>query len=367
MKFAVVVVLALCHVAFLKAQVGFQCGASCTLDGNWRTINNALYSDDDEIIWQQPDGQVEWREEYLEFKVDLDRYVNRPSGTSSSETSRLQQVARESCKEAIPDRIYNFRYEREIDGDRTDQNEADYDVNFYIYAGYKISERNWDKYCDLLMNTYLGDGGSGNLFSMTRASLFVPTSGEDKIKTLKGAWQRRAVGTMVQEGISSTTSCNVRFLARELTQACMMKNNKNRFPTEIFCADAQSNGLKSPYAVPGLDVSAVTNEHAYGGAHTYVRYGCQQDTWDSDTNDDNIFELNAGGDVDRTGNCKQMYFVNNYDGQSTFKFGVIPGAATGTTYLNTLVTVDSIVPYCEVKVNKLGWKNLAHVQNHRCQ
>lgn len=366
MKFAVVVVLALCHVAYLSAQEGFQCGSTCTLDGYWRTINNALYSDDDEIIWQQPDGQVEWREEYREFQVDLDNYVNRPTGTSTSETTRLQNLSRESCKEAIPDRIYNFRYEREIDSDREDT-EADYDVNFYIYAGYKISERNWDKFCDVLVNTFEGNGGSENLFSFTKSALFVPTSGEDSIGSLKGAWRRRAVGTMVQESISSPTSCNVKFLARELTQACMMKNNAKRFPTEIFCAQATSNALTSPYALPALGVSAVTNDHAYGGAHTYVRYGCQQDTWDSDTNDDNIFEINADDRVGNSKNCKRMYFVNNYDGQSTFKFGVIPGAGTGTTYLNTLVTVDTIVPFCEVKVNKLGWRNLADVSKHRCQ
>lgn len=317
MKFAVVLVVALCHVAVISA---YECGG-CSLDGKWRSVNRITNADDDDIMLQAFDGQVEWREESFQFQNDLERYRN----DLNNETAQVE--ARTSCKEAIPDRIYNFRFEREID-------DMDFEVQTYIYKGFKPAEKKWDNYCDDLVNDNQGN----------QALLYVSSKGSKTYDDLKGAWQRKAIGKIELTGGST---CNVRFRPRKLVQKCLMKNQGNRYPTEIFCNNNQK-GLNS-----------ITEEHAYGGAHTHARYGCQQYTWDSDTNDDNIAEGNK---------CGTMYFVNSYSGQNTFKLGVLPQSGTGSIALaNGVVSVDTPADLCERKVKSTGWNNMAKPSDHGCQ
>jgi len=314
----VVFVVALCHVAVISA---YECG-SCSLDGKWRTVRSTRENaDDDDIVDQMFDGQVEWREEYFQFQTDLGIY----QGDLNNQTA--QDKARESCKEAIPDRIYNFRFERVI-------NNMNFEVNTYIYRGFKPAESKWDRYCRVLVDENLGD----------MSTLYVSSAGSRTYDDLKGAWQRKAEGRI---DLTGGSTCNVRFRPRSLTQACFIKNQGNRFPTEIFCNQAQKN------------LNSITDEHAYGGAHTHARYGCQQYTWDSDTNDDNIAEGNK---------CQTMYFVNSYKGQDTFKLGVMPQMGTGSVALvDGVVSVDTPTGLCERKVSKTGWNMLTKASDHGCQ
>ena len=135
MKIFVVLVLAVC----LPALYAYECN-SCDLDGSWRVADNSKINNDDELFAQMFDGQVEWREEYSQFTSDYNAWVsaNKPSGS-------LQDQARQSCKEAIPDRVYQFRWEREIDDD-------EYEVRQYLYRGFEPASNAWDRYCRLLVD-----------------------------------------------------------------------------------------------------------------------------------------------------------------------------------------------------------------------
>lgn len=310
MKIAVVLTLALCLPAVISA---FNCGG-CSVDGYWRAFRSEVINNDEQLVAQMYDGQVEWREEWAQFMSDW-------ANLNDTESQGNRDIARQSCKEAIPDRVYNFRFERSIDGD-------DYRVEYYIHRGFQPSSQAWDRYCRILIDDDL--------------PVFVESLGRS-VNKLKGAWVRSSKGLMLNFGGSN---CNANLKPRNIEQSCLMKNDANRYPTEIFCSGAQAG------------VNALTDQHAYGGAHTHARYGCMQYTWDSDTNDDNIDE-NWGNS-----RCDKMYFVNSYNGQQNFKLAQL---FTGSMSLNRLVSVDTPMDLCEVRVGATGWSGLTGVSDHPCQ
>nr|QWE91384.1 hypothetical protein [Paramoeba perurans]WQA41795.1 hypothetical protein [Paramoeba perurans] len=305
MKFFVVLVLvAVCLPAAISA---YEC-SGCDLDGAWRIADNTKLNNDDELIDQKFDGQVKWREEWMQFMTDYTQWVNNGKNSGS-----LQDQARQSCKEAIPDRVYQYRWEREIDDD-------EYQVRMYIYRGFEPRSDSWDRYCRLLVDE---DQMS-----------FVESNGQS-IPELKGSvgWISKGLIDDIEGG-----NCRAIFRPKHVQQRCYVKNNKLRYPTEKFCADEQSS-------------TPTITKHAWGGAHSHARYGCDQYTWDSDSNDDNIEQT-----------CQRMYFVNTYNEQSLF----FPGQVSGSN-LVSLTSIRTPGDYCEYRVGGTGWSTFTGINPHPCQ
>uniref|UniRef100_A0A7S4KXS6 Uncharacterized protein n=1 Tax=Paramoeba aestuarina TaxID=180227 RepID=A0A7S4KXS6_9EUKA len=325
MKFLVVLALvALC----LPALNAYVCD-NCDLDGAWRTSLDDWRNNDDESIAQSFDGQVRWRDEYQEFLDDED--ICRSCLGSEGSCGTVCTRARESCKEAKPGRVYNFRFEREIDDD-------DYEVRLYIYRGFIPTEDAWDRYCRI-RNSLVGTSDD--------RQVFVESQGQSKA-ALKGA-----VGWRTEGLIDPTTGGNCRAIFRPkfISQFCLTKNDDLRFPSEFWCAQYQTGTAPSPTDFDPFGV--LSSVHNWGGAQTHARYGCDQYTWDSDSNDDNIHET-----------CKRMYFVNKYDSQSEFNLGHVN--VPGTMFVDQS-TVETPFPFCEYRVPRTGWSGSTGINRHPCQ
>lgn len=305
MKFLVVLALAVCLPAIVYS---YECDG-CDLTGTWRTYRQDYENNDDDLIAQQFDGQVEWIEEYGQFLADYADWVDNGKGSGSR-----QDQARQSCKEAIPDRVYQFRFEREID------DEDNYEVRYYLFRGFAPTSDAWDRYCRLLVD----EDKLNMVESMGRS-----------IGSLKGAISTTTTGKIVATG---GNACNVDFRPNFVSQNCLMKNDNVRFPTEPFCAVAQTG-------------QSTVSRYAIGGARTNARYGCDQYTWDSDSNDDNIEQ-----------SCDRMYFVNSYNEQNTLKPGQVLGGET--IYQADVVTPGDL---CEYRVDKNGWGGFTEINGHPCQ
>jgi len=315
MKFLVVLALvAVCLPALTHA---YDCDG-CDLDGSWRISRDEYTNNDDEIYNQNFDGQVRWRDEWLEFQDDEDQYIDCVDSGSSSCTT-LGNVARQSCKEARPERVYNIRFERQID-------DYDYEVRLYVHRGFRPTEDAWDRYCRIRNELVDTD---------ERGEVFVEHSGQF-IAELKGAigWTTEGLIDPEDDG-----TCAAVFRPKFVSQFCMTKNNNHKYPTEVYCAGVQS-GFQSDYI-----------KHTYGGAQTHVRYGCDQYTWDSDSNDDNLHDT-----------CNRMYFVNKYDSQSEFEFGHVRG---NDLVSETYVTTPD--DFCEYTTTGVGWARSTDIQGHPCQ
>jgi len=344
MKFAVVLVLAVC----LPAAFGYSCQSLvnatdfvCDVDGAWRTSQNSWINNDNNdeaVIDQAFDGQVEWRQEYAEFQADLAEALIDFTNTSA------RREAQQSCKEAIPDRVYHFRFERYISGTK-------YEVKEWLYKGFVPVEEAWDRYCVLYVEESFNALNLPTGPPRIRQNVVVERYGRS-IADLQGAWLRGSSGHLVN--LDSGAGCNTYFRPKDVQTRCLMKNDEIRFPTEYFC--------NRNYETRVTPLGVLQN---YGGAQTSLRYGCQQYTWDSDSNDDNIEDT-----------CKRMYFINQYRGQNAFKLGQYPGAGTGTypitstsvTPVNTpRTTFNTQGTLCEYRISKNSWSGLTDFGKHRCQ
>jgi len=307
MKFLVVLALAVCLPAIVSS---YECDG-CDLSGTWRTWLRDYENNDDELIAQTFDGQVEWREEYGQFEADYNDWVANGKGSGSR-----QDQARQSCKEAIPDRVYGYRFEREID------DEDNYEVRFYLYRGFAPKPEAWDRYCRLLI-----DEDKNNMVEAMGRS----------IDDLKGAISAVTRGVIVARG---GNACNVDFRPNYISQNCLQKNDNKRYPTERFCSGVQTGAYD-------------LGRWAIGGSRAHARYGCDQYTWDSDSNDDNIEQT-----------CDRMYFINTYNEQNQNKPGQILGL-TAIQPLANVVTPDDDL--CEYRVRNNGWGDFTGISNHPCQ
>jgi len=339
MKFAVVLVLAVC----LPAVFGWSCQSLtnlngtivCDLDGAWRTSQQTWFNNDDAMVINQAfDGEVEWNQEYDEYLEDLNNATANPTNT------QLQNIARTSCKEAIPDRVYHFRFERSFDGTK-------YETKEWLYRGFPPAEEAWDRYC----TNYVEERVNAAFERRQYQDVVVERYGRG-FDALVGAWMKSSTGHLVD--LDTGVGCKTYFRPKKVTTRCLMKNDNVEFPTEKFCNQEYESKVTS------LEVLG-----NYGGAQTSARFGCQQYTWDSDSNDDNIED-----------NCDRMWFINQYRGQNAFKIAQIPGAGTGTypitsskvTSVNTpksVFTTNGLL--CEYRVSSNSWGSLTSFQAHRCQ
>jgi hypothetical protein len=320
MKF--LVLLAVCLSAVLAFD---QCG-NCDLDGAWR-VRLTTENNDDESIEQYFDGLVDWEQRWRDFVIDETAYnVN-----GRTNDNQRRDVARQSCKEAKPDRIYNIRWEREID-------DFDYMVAQYIYRGFEPDQDAWDGYCV----DRVDPATAPNPFP------FVETRGGNSFSALKGAF------AVVERGnIQPVSGCRVRFRPFEHESRCFVKNDDRRFPT-------QGRSVQNTNGVGGTLCASGDAVGAHSGQRSLARYGCNQYTWDSDTNDDNIEQ-----------NCNRMFFVNEFDRPrtlNTFQPGieitqsvdVFEGAGTAATPTTPLAN-------CEYRVSGTGFNGITGFNSHPCQ
>ena len=153
-----------------------------------RVARTSWTNNDDEMIAQFFDGQVRWTDEWTEFLNDEDNYIACVDSESSN-CGSLQTLARVSCKEALPDRVYNMRFERDID-------DQDYEVRTYAHRGFKPTEDAWDRYCRIRNELVPTDN---------RGEVFVEHQGQS-ITALKGAIGWRSEGLSTSFSFSSLLS-----------------------------------------------------------------------------------------------------------------------------------------------------------------